>query len=174
MKKIYILTCINENKQLVAIKAFKSEKEAREEMKGQYEAEKLDAEHSGYDNVKGHCSGRYGSITYGNESEYMWEVSEVFDPVAEDVAMDSMKQQFIESAYFDAKATIENDNTQKLSEAVGAYDSFYFDKGNETIQVWNNEAKNYTSIFNMPTDIAYEIAKQIYAGDYEEENDDCI
>jgi hypothetical protein len=169
MKKIYILTCINEKKQLVAIKAFKSEKEAREEMKGEYEAEKFDAEQSGYDNINGHCGGRYASITYGDESEYMWEVSEVFDPVAEDAAMDSMKQEFIERAYFDAKATIEDDSPQKLSKAVGTYDSFYFDEETETIQVWDNEAKNYTSIFNMPTDAAYEVAKQIYAGDYEQE-----
>lgn len=169
MKKIYILTCINEKKQLVAIKAFKSEKEAREDMKGQYEAEKKDAEASGYDNIVGACKGRYANITYGEENEYSWEVSEVFDPVAEDAAMDSMKQEFIERAYFDAKATIEDDSPQKLSEAVGAYDSFYFDEESETIQVWNNEDKNYTSIFNIPTDIAYEIAKQIYAGDYEQE-----
>lgn len=169
MKKIYILTCINEKKQLVAIKAFKSEKEAREEMKGQYEAEKKDAEASEYNNIVGACKGRYANISYGDENEYSWEVSEVFDPVAEDAAMDSMKQEFIERAYFDAKATIEDDSPQKLSEAVGAYDSFYFDEGNETIQVWDNEDKNYTSIFNIPTDTAYEIAKQIYAGDYEQE-----
>ena len=170
MKKIYILTCINEKKQLVAIKSYKSEKEARDDMKGQWEAENRDAENSGYEDIEGCCNGRYASISYGDECEYHWEVSEVYDPVAEDAAMDSMKQDFIERAYFDAKATIEGDDVYRLSEPVGDYDSFCLNEGDETIEVWDCVKRNYTSIFSLPTDVAYEIAKRIYGGDYKVED----
>ena len=174
MKKIYILTCVNENGDLVAIKSFKSEDEARADMRGQYNAELRDAEESGFEDIDGECGGNRASIAYGTDDpcEYKWVVSEVSDPVAEDAEADRMKDDYIEQVYFSVRASFEDDTNQRLIRPVNGYTSFYFDGGNETIQVWNAEKRNYTSIFNIPTETAYEIAKMIDDGFYEPEDDD--
>ena len=59
-----------------------------------------------------------------------------------------------------------------LEEPVDDYTGFYFSESEETIWVWNEKKRNYTSIFNIPTEVAYEIAKAIDDGDFYEENDD--
>lgn len=172
MKKIYILTCVNENSDVVSVQTYKSESEAKADMKAQYEAELRDAEESGFE-VDDYFSGIEGNtagILYG-ETQYKWQVHEAFDPVAEDAESDKMKDDYIEQVYFSVRASFEDDTNHRLMRAVDGYDSFYFDGGSETIQVWNTEKRNYTSIFNIPTETAYEIAKMIDDGFYEVEND---
>lgn len=173
MKKIYILTCVNECGDLVAIKPFKSEDEARADMRDQYNAELRDAEESGFEDIEGACGGNRACITYGTDDpcEYKWVVSEVNDPVAEDAEADKMKDDYIEQVYFSVRETFEDDTNQRLMRPVNGYTSFYFDGGNETIQVWHEQRRNYTSIFNIPTETAYEIAKMIDDGFYEPEEE---
>ena len=173
MKKIYILTCVNENSDVVSVQTYKSESEAKADMKAQYEAELRDAEESGFEDIEGSCGGNRASIAYGTDGicEYKWQVHEAFDPVAEDAESDKMKDDYIEQVYFSVRASFEDDTNHRLMRHVNGYDSFYFDGGSETIQVWNTEKRNYTSIFNIPTETAYEIAKMIDDGFYEVEND---
>lgn len=170
MKMIYILTCVNENCDIVSAKPYKSEDEARAAMKAEYEAEARDAEESGFE-LDDYFSGverDTAGILYG-ETQYKWKVTEINDPVAEDAVADAHKSQFIETAYFEVKSNIDNDNIQILSEPVGDYASFYLDTANETIYVWNEKKRNYTSIFSLPVDTAFEIAKQLHNCDYREE-----
>ena len=168
MRKIYILTCVNENSDVVSVKTFKSEKEAKAEMRGQYEAEKRDAENSGFeiDDYFSGVEGKTAGILYG-ESQYKWQVHEAFDPVAEDECMDAMKRDFIEQVYFMADAGLEDNENQTLDEPVGDYTMFYLDEGNEDLKVWNEKERNWTSIFALGVDDAYEIAKRIEQGEYE-------
>jgi hypothetical protein len=170
MKKIYILTCVNENCDIVSVNPYKSEDEARAAMKAQYEAEARDAEASGFE-LDDYFSGverNTAGISYG-ESQYKWQVTEVYDPVAEDAAADALKGEFLEQAYFEAKSDIDDDKLQILSEPVGDYTSFYLNEAEETIYVWNVKKRNYTSIFSLPIDTAFEIAKQLHNCDYREE-----
>ena len=112
-------------------------------------------------------------MSYGDENEYKWTITEIDDPVAEDYEIDKTKSQYIENVYFDVKHKFADDDFRVLDEPVGDYTGFYFSESEETIWVWNEKKKNYTSIFNLPTEIAYEIAKAIDDGEfrYEEEED---
>ena len=94
----------------------------------------------------------------------------IVDASSEESEID--KQRFIEQVYFDAKASLDDDKLQHLDNPVEDYDSFYLSPSEETIYVWNTKKRNYKSIFSMPTDTAYEIAKMIDNGEYEEEGDD--
>lgn len=172
MKKIYILTCVNENSDVVSVKTYKSESEAKADMEAQYYAELRNAENSGFeiDDYFSGVEGKTAGILYG-ETQYKWQVHEAFDPVAEDAEADKMKDGYIEQVYFYVRASFEDDTNQRLMRPVDGYTSFYFDGGSETIQVWHAERRNYTSIFNIPTDTAYEIAKMIDDGFYEPEDE---
>lgn len=173
MKKIYILTCVNENSEVVSVQTYKSESEAEADMRAQYEAEVRDAEESGFeiDDYFSGIEGKTAGILYG-ETQYKWQVHEAYDPLAEDAEADRIKDDYIEQVYFTVRASFEDDGNQILDKPVDGYTSFYFDGGNETIQVWHEQRRNYTSIFNIPTDTAYEIAKMIDDGFYEPENGD--
>lgn len=175
MRKIYILTCVNENSEVVSVQTYKSEREAKADMEAQYEAEKKEAESAGFeiDDYFSGVEGKTAGILYG-ETQYRWQVHEAFDPVAEDECMDAMKRDFIEQVYFTAKASFEDDENQILDEPVEDYTMFYLDDGNEDLKVWNEKERNWTSIFSLGVDDAYEIAKRIELGEYtQEESEEC-
>jgi hypothetical protein len=173
MKKIYILTCVNENSDVVSVQTYKSESEAKADMKAQYEAEVRDAEESGFeiDDYFSGVEGNTAGILYG-DTQYKWQVHVAFDPVAEDAEADKVKDNYIEQVYFYVRSSFEDDTNQRLMRPVDGYTSFYFDGGSDTIEVWHEGRRNYTSIFNLPTETAYEIAKMIDDGFYEPEDDD--
>lgn len=168
MKKIYILTCVNENGDIVSVNGYKSKDEARKIMKAQYEAEKRYAEESGLD-TDGKFFGDKAEICYGiMEAVYKWTVTEIYDPVAEDVESDKRKMETVERVCSWMKANFEDDyNTRKLDAPVNDYTAFYYSIEDETIFVWNDNLKNYTSIFNLPAEVAYEVANQIELGAYD-------
>lgn len=172
-KKIYILTCVDGNGDLMAIKPYRTENEARADMEGQYEEEKKKAEGMGY-GIDDYFSGveeKTAGILYG-DFQLKWAVSEVYNPFEETSNTDALKREFLEQVYFEVKADTDNDSVMRLTEPVGDYDSFYFDEGNETIQVWDSKKRNYRSIFSMDIDEAYEVAVQLHNGDYELDDED--
>lgn len=175
MKKIHILTCVNEEGDVVAVSGYKSHAEAHSEMEAALFNEVKSAEAGGYSFEEG--DGEYDIekdsawVSYGDENEYKWTISEIDDPVAEDYEIDKSKSQYVERVYFDVKNTFSDDNNRILEEPVDDYTGFYFAESEETIWVWNEKKRNYTSIFNIPTETAYEIAKAIDDGDFHEEED---
>ena len=176
MKKIHILICVNEEGDVVAVNGYKSHAEAHSEMEASVKSEVESAEAGGYSFADG--DGEYeiekntAYVSYGDENEYKWTISEIDDPVAEDYEIDKSKSQYVERVYFDVKNKFADDNNRILEEPVDDYTSFYFAESEETIWVWNEKKRNYTSIFNLPTEIAYEIAKAIDDGDFHEEEED--
>ena len=169
MKKIYILTCVNENCDIVSVNPYKSEDEARAAMKAEYEAEARDAEANGYE-LDDYFSGverNTAGISYGDECEYKWQIHEIEVPQSEDDADRSLKEQFVEQVYFELKSDVENGLNCTLTEPENGYATFYLDEGNETIMVNNPKNGRTDSIFNIDLDTAYEVAKQIHNGDYD-------
>ena len=175
MKKIFILTCINENAEIVAIKPFKSYEDAKSDMVGQYEAEKRDAEASGFE-IDDYFSGveaNTAAIKYG-ESEYKWQIHEVDDPVAEEYEQDRLHSEYIEDVYFDFKNKCDDMDNRILDTPVNGFTMFYLDAGNETIEVWHEPTRRWRNLFAIGIDDAYQIAKQIDDGcfSYEETEDE--
>ena len=172
MKKIYILTCVNENSDVVSVEPFSKKEEAKAEMEKQFEAEKTDAEESGFE-IDDYFSGvedDTAGILYG-ESQYKWKITEV-NYEEPDECDRRMKEEFIERAYFEFKSTEDEDDiVYNLDEPVGDYNGFYLDESSETIYVWDAKKRNYTSIFSLDVDAAYEIAKRIWNGEYEKDED---
>ena len=175
MKKIHILICVNEKGDVVSVCGYKSHDEAHSDMEASVKSEVKSAEAGGYsfDDGDGEYEIRNSSayVTYGDENEYKWTISEIYDPVAEDYEIDKSKSQYVERVYFDVKNTFTDDNNRILEEPVDEYTGFYFSESEETIWVWNEKKRNYTSIFNIPTESAYEIAKAIDDGYFHEEED---
>ena len=172
MKKIFILTCVNEEGEVVSVSGHKSHNEAHSEMESAVKNEIKDAESGGF-NFDFSLGKNNAKVSYGDENEYKWTITEIDDPVAEDYEIDKSKSQYVENVYFDVKHKFADDDFRILDEPVGDYTGFYFSESEETIWVWNEKKKNYTSIFNLPTETAYEIAKAIDDGEfrYEEEED---
>lgn len=172
MKKIFILTCVNEEGEVVSVSGHKSHNEAHSEMESAVKNEIKDAESGGF-NFDFSLGKNNAKVSYGDENEYKWTITEIDDPVAEDYEIDKSKSQYVENVYFDVKHKFADDDFRVLDEPVGDYTGFYFSESEETIWVWNEKKKNYTSIFNLPTETAYEIAKAIDDGEfrYEEEED---
>lgn len=170
MKKIHILICVNEEGDVVAVSGYKSHDEAHSEMEAALFNEVKSAEAGGYSFADG--NGEYeikkysAYVSYGDENKYKWTISEIYDQVAEDYEIDKSKSQYIERVYFDVKRKFADDDFRVLDEPVGDYTGFYFAESEETIWVWNEKKKNYTSIFNLPTETAYEIAKAIDDGEF--------
>ena len=172
-KKIYILTCVDGNANLMVVKPYRTKTAAREDMVGQFNHEKESAEKLGYE-IDDYFSGveeDTAGILYC-DSQLKWAISEVENPFEETANADALKREFLEQVYFEVKADTDNDSVMRLTEPVGDYDSFYFDEGNETIQVWNAKQRNYRSIFSMDIDEAYEVAVQLHNGDYELDDED--
>ena len=169
-KKIYILTCVDGNGDLMAIKSYRTETQARADMEGQYEDEKKKAESLGYtiDDYFSGVEGKTAGILYG-DFQLKWAVSEVYNPYEGTESTDSLKSEFLEQVYFEVKADTDDDSVMRLNQPVGDYDAFYFDEGNETIQVWNRKKRNYTSIFSMDIDEAYAVAVKLHNHEYEQE-----
>ena len=162
--KIYVLTCVNENSDVVSVELFPTKDKARAAMLEQFESEKTDAEESGFE-IDDYFSGTEDTtagILYG-ETQYKWKITE--SEYVED-ADRKLKEEFIERTYFEIKASEEDKEVYDLVEPVGDYDGFYLDCGNETIYVWNSVKRNYKSIFNIDVNDAYEIAKQLWKGEY--------
>lgn len=176
MKKIHILICVNEKGDVVSVNGYKSHDEAHLDMVASVKSEVDSAEAGGYSFDDG--DGEYeieknsAYVTYGDENKYKWTISEINDPVAEDYEIDKSKSQYVERVYFDVKNIFTDDNNRILEEPVDDYTGFYFAESEETIWVWNEKKRNYTSIFNIPTETAYKIAKAIDDGAFYEENDD--
>lgn len=166
MKKIYILTCANEEGEVISCEAFNTREEARKEMNKQADREYRDAEESGYgDYIEIEHEDDLVTLEYGS-NEYLWQIHEADSPAKDDDADHSVKSQFIEDTYFDLKAEDEGD-VHILTEPVDGYDKFYLDEKDETIYVHNGNNDKWQSIFGIDTDRAYEISKQIRCGDYE-------
>lgn len=170
MKTIYVLTCVNENSDVVSVQLFDTKADAKAQMQTEFDNEKRDAEASGFD-IDDYFSGvedTTAGILYG-DSQYKWKItSSAYE--SKDDAERRMKEEFIEQMYFDLKSTADGDKEVcNLNENVGDYDGFYLDRGSETIYVWNAVKRNYTSIFDIDTDDAYEIAKRIWNGEYSQD-----
>ena len=167
MKKIYILTCVDINADLVCIKSFKDEESARKEMEGQFHAEEKKAKEDGCE-IDDYFSGiehNTAGIKYGDDVEFKWVVSEVWDPVAEDKEQDELKWKRVREAISTAEENRLYGNIYSLTESVNDYDSFYLD--DVGVFVWNNKKNNYRNIMSTDVDSAEKIARQIINGDYE-------
>lgn len=165
--RVYVLVCVNENSDVVSVSTHPNLESARLRLAKEYELEKRDAENSGYE--EGYNDGleaKTAQVSCG-ESFYRWEIKEceLTDCYAE-AKLSANKQDTIEDAYFHAKAVFDDDEIQHLTEPVEDFNFFYLDEGNETIMVWNKEKCNYTSIFDLPEDIAYCIARKILDNDF--------
>lgn len=161
MEKIYILTCVNENSDVVCVKTFKTRDEARDEMKGHYDAELRNAIESGYKNVDDNYFNGVkqldtASLLYGS-TQYKWAVTECYDPVAEEAISNFRKRQYVNQLYLYIDEKLDGGKIQILDEPVNGYNSFYVDNSG-AIMVWNTDKKNYTEITNIPVDIAFELA----------------
>ena len=158
MEKIYILTCVNENSDVVSVRAFKTRDEARAEMKANYVSELQNAIESGYknDDYFNRVEGDTASILYGS-TQYKWVVTECYDPVAEEAISNYRKRQYVNQLYLYIDSELQDSHIQILNEPVNGYNSFYVDNSG-AIMVWNTEKRNYTEIRNLPADIAFKIA----------------
>lgn len=165
--KVYVLVCVNENCDIVSVSTHPSLESARFQLSKEYSLEKHDAEVAGYEEAYNDgLEAKTAQVSRGDYF-YRWEIkeSELTDCYAE-AKLSENKQDVIEDAYFHAKAVLDNDDIQHLTEPVEDFDSFYLDEGSETLMVWNREKRNYTSIFNLSEDLAYRIARQILDNDF--------
>lgn len=168
MKRIWILTCVNAiNGDVMCVKPFRTETEARADMLGQFNAEKEKAEKNGYD-IDDYFSGIEGNtagIMYG-DFQLKWSVTDIDDPFGDDLDQ-AVKQQFLDQVYFEAAEDIVDGTIYDLTCPTNDCTGFYVDTNAQTIYVWNNKKRNYASIFGMDIDEAYEVAKSIKNGEYE-------
>lgn len=165
--RVYVLVCVNENSDVVSVSTHPNLESARLRLAKDYELERRDAEISGYEEgCNDGLEAKTAQVSCG-ESFYRWEIKEceLADCYAE-AKLSANKQEVIEDAYFRARAVFDDDEIQHLVEPVEDFDSFYLDEGNETIMVWNKEKCNYTSIFDLPEDFAYRIARKILDNDF--------
>ena len=165
--KIYVLVCVNENCDIVSVSTHPNLESARFQLSKEYNLEKHDAEIAGYEEAYNDgLEAKTAQVSRGDYF-YRWEIkeSELTDCYAE-AKLSANKEDVIEDAYFRAKVVLENDDIQHLTEPVEDFDSFYLAAGSETIMVWNREKRNYTSIFDLPVDLAYRIARKILDNDF--------
>ena len=81
MKKVYILTCTNEEGRAVSAKVCLSKEELQRRMREDYESEVEDAKSCGYeDYINGSIDSCGAWITYGEQS-YTWDYFEDEIPV---------------------------------------------------------------------------------------------
>lgn len=175
MNKIWILTCVNAiNGDVMCVKPFRTETEARADMEGQYNQEKENAEKLGYtiDDYFSGIEGKTAGIMYG-DFQLKWSVTDIDNPFRDDLDQ-AVKQQFLDQVYFEAAEDLNADEVYNLTYPTGNFCAFYVDTNAQTINVWNCKKRNYTSIFSMDIDEAYEVAKSIRKGEYEWDNETDI
>lgn len=168
MNKIWILTCVNAiNGDIMCVKPFKTEAEARSDMEGQYNQEKEKAEKAGFtiDDYFSGIEGKTAGIMYG-DFQLKWSVTDIDNPFRDDLDQ-AVKRQFLDQVYFETAEELPDGTLYNLNVPTAGCNGFYLDTNSQTIYVWNCEKRNYASIFGMDIDDAYEVAKEIKSGNYE-------